>query len=241
MRDLLVVLTKEWLELRRSDSPWVAMATLIVFLGMIGVFLPWLVGPLWLHGAWVMIIWAWIPMFLVTTVTADAFAGERERRTLETLLSTRLSDDSILWGKWLAAVVWVATAMLISFPVGVLSLNVMFAGTYLPTADQVVATIFVTFAASGLGGALGILVSLKSSSVRHAQQVLAIIVFLLAFIPITLVKLAPQELTMGLVSQLTTGQPAAAGWRLAAILTAVSLPVLALAQLRFRRGRIPLK
>ena len=157
------------------------------------------------------------------------------------MLSTRLSDDSILWGKWLAAVVWVAGAMLISFPVGVLSLNVMFAGTYMPSFDQVLATVFVTFAASGLGGALGVLVSLKSSSVRHAQQVLAIIVFLLAFIPITLVKLAPREITMGLVTTLTSGEPAAAGWRLASILTAVSMPVLALAQYRFRRGRIPLK
>ena len=168
MSDLRVVLAKEWLELRKSDSMWVAVATLIVFLAMIGIFLPWLLGPLWLRAPWVTMIWAWIPMFLVTTVTADSFAGERERRTLETLLATRLSDGAILWGKWLAAVVWVAGAMLLSFPLGVLSLNLMFAqGPYLPSIGQVLATVAVAFAAGGLGGALGILVSLRAASVRH--------------------------------------------------------------------------
>ena len=38
--DLRVVLGKEWLELRRSDSPWIAAATLVVFLGMIGFLSP---------------------------------------------------------------------------------------------------------------------------------------------------------------------------------------------------------
>ncbi len=237
-----MVLAKEWLELRRSDSAWVALTTLVVFLGMIGVCLPWLLGPAWLGAPWVMMIWAWIPMFLVTTVTADAFAGERERRTLETLLATRLSDGAILWGKWLASVTWVAGAMLLSLPLGIVSLNLMFSGgPYLPSAWQVLATVAVALAASGFGGALGILVSLRASSVRHAQQVLAIIVFLLAFVPIAALKLAPVEWTTDLFAVLTTGSPAATGWRLSLILVAVSAPVLAMAQHGFRRGRIPLK
>ncbi|MCG8470029.1 MAG: ABC transporter permease subunit [Gemmatimonadetes bacterium] len=242
MSDLRVVLAKEWLELRKSDSMWVAVATLIVFLAMIGIFLPWLLGPLWLRAPWVTMIWAWIPMFLVTTVTADSFAGERERRTLETLLATRLSDGAILWGKWLAAVVWVAGAMLLSFPLGVLSLNLMFAqGPYLPSIGQVLATVAVAFAAGGLGGALGILVSLRAASVRHAQQVLAIMVFTIAFVPLTVLRLAPRDWTSGIFSALTSGSPASTGWIFAGILAAGAAPILAMAHMRFRRGRIPLK
>jgi len=242
MSDLGIVLHKEWLELRRSDSVWVALATLVVFLAMIGIFLPWLLGPLWLRAPWITMIWAWVPMFLVTTVTADAFAGERERRTLETLLATRLSDGAILWGKWLASVVWVASAMLLSFPLGVISLNVMFAGgPYLPSIGQVFATVAVAFSAGGLGGGLGILVSLRASSVRHAQQVLAIMVFTIAFVPIAFLRMAPQEWTSGFFQTLTSGTPATTGWAFAGILAVGTAPVLALARVRFQRGRIPLK
>ncbi len=242
MTDLGVVLSKEWLELRKSDSVWIALATLIVFLAMIGVFLPWLIGPLWLSAPWITLIWAWIPMFLVTTVTADAFAGERERRTLETLLATRLSDGAILWGKWLASVVWVATAMLLSFPLGVLSLNLMFdRGPFLPSVGQVLATVAVAFAAAGLGGALGVLVSLRAASVRHAQQVLAIMVFTIAFVPIAFMRLAPQEWTAGLFQTLTSGSPASTGGAFAGILALTTAPVLLIAKARFQRGRIPLK
>lgn len=242
MRDLGVVLAKEWLELRRSDSTWVALATLAVFLGLIGVLLPWLFGPSWLRAPWAMIIWAWIPMFLVTTVTADTFAGERERRTLETLLATRLSDGSILWGKWLASVLWVAGAMLLALPLGVISLNLMFAGgPFLPSPWQVLGTISVVLAAGGLGGALGILVSLRASSVRHAQQVLAIIMFLIAFVPIVVLKLAPDTWTTSLFAAVTTGSPVSAAWRLVALFAVATTPILAVAGHRFRRGRIPLR
>ena len=99
----------------------------------------------------------------------------------------------------------------------------------------------VAFAAGGLGGALGILVSLRASSVRHAQQVLAIIVFSLAFVPIAALKLAPDTWTTSLFGAVTTGSPVSVAWHLVVILAATTAPILALAQHRFRRGRIPLK
>lgn len=241
MRDLRVVLGKEWLELRRSDAKWVALATLLAFLGMIGVFLPWLIGPSWLTAPWIMLLWAWIPMFLVTTVTADAFAGERERRTLETLLATRLSDDAILWGKWLASVMWVAGAMLLSFPLGLATINVAFeGGPYVPGAGQLLGIASLALTAGGLGGALGVLVSLRASSVRHAQQVLAIIVFAIAFVPLAAMRALPQDWIAGLVHWLTRGSPTSVAWTLTLVLAAASVPILAVARHRFRRGRIPL-
>lgn len=242
MRDIGIILGKEWLELRRSDSPWVGMATLSVFLGMVGVFLPWLLGLAWLRAPWVMLVWAWIPLFLVTTVAADSFAGERERRTLETLLATRLSDGSILWGKWLASVTWVASAMLLSLPLGIVSLNLFVgSGLHLPGISQLFVTVAVVVCAAGLGAGLGVLVSMRASSVRHAQQILAIIAFLLAFAPIAVIRLMPVGWTADLFRALSTGSPATIGGLLAALLAAVSVPVLGLARHRFRRGRMPLK
>jgi len=44
------------------------------------------------------------PAMLAGSLAADAFAGERERRTLETLLATPISDRSLVVDKTIATV-----------------------------------------------------------------------------------------------------------------------------------------
>ena len=242
LRDVRIVLAKEWLELRSSDTRWVALSTLAAFVIIIGVLVPWQFGAAWIRAAWPVVAWAWIPLFIVTTVTADAVAGERERRTLETLLATRLSDAAILWGKWLACVLWVWLAMLVCLPVSWLTINFTVPGDPLvPGVSQALATAAVAFGGAALGAAGGILVSLRAESVRHAQQVLAIGALVFAFLPIGLLRVMPAEWTAAVFRALTTGTPGRVGWTIAAALSVAALPVLALAQRRFRRGRIPLK
>ncbi|MDX1395745.1 MAG: ABC transporter permease subunit [Gemmatimonadota bacterium] len=242
LRDLRVVIGKEWTELRGSDSPWVTVSTLVAFVAIVGVFVPWQLGPVWIRAPWPILIWAWIPLFIVTTVTADSVAGERERRTLETLLATRLSDAAILWGKWLACVLWIWAAMLICFPVAILTINLTGSGELLlPGPGQTIGTLAVAFAGAGLGAAAGVLVSLRSESVRHAQQVLAIGALVFAFIPIGMLRVLPRDWMMTLFQSLAYGSPAASAWTTAGALSALSLPILVVAQARFRRGRIALK
>lgn len=241
-RDVWIVIGKEWTELRGSDSGWVTLTTLCVFLAIVGVFVPWQLGPSWIEAPWPVLIWAWIPFFIVTTVTSDSVAGERERRTLETLLATRLSDAAILWGKWLACVVWVWTAMLLCLPVGVLTLNLTAdGGLYLPGVGQAIGVLAVAFAGCGLGAAAGVLVSLKAESVRHAQQVLAIGALVTAFVPLGILRLMPRDWTAQVFQVLAYGSPVKVAWIAATLLFALSLPVLGVAQTRFRRGRILLK
>lgn len=242
LRDLWVVLGKEWLELRSSDSPWVTLSTLAAFLAIAGGFLPSQLGLAWLEAPWVTLLWAWIPMFLVTTVTADAVAGERERHSLETMLATRLSDASILWGKWLAAVLWVWIAMAACLPVGLLTVNLAVpGGPHLPSAGFAVGVLAVAFAGAGLGAAAGVVVSLRAASVRHAQQVLAISVLVFALLPVAIIRLLPEETLTALLRNLAYGPPVRIAWTVAVGLALLSLPLLILAQTRFRRGEIPLK
>lgn len=241
-RDLWIVLCKEWLELRSSDSGWVSASTLAAFLAIAGVFVPWQLGLVWIDAPWVAVMWAWMPMFLVTTVTADSVAGERERHTLETLLATRLSDAAILWGKWLAGVTWIWCAMALCLPIGLVTVNLTVAGgPHLPTPGQAAGLLAASFAGGGLGAAIGVLVSMRAASVRHAQQILAISVLLLALVPVGALRLLPREWTLGLVQTLVYGSPARFAWTLALALSVLGLPVLVVAQTRFRRGRIPLR
>lgn len=240
LRDVSIVFGKEWRELGSSDSGWVTLSTLAVFLAIVGVFVPWQLGAAWISAPWPILIWAWIPMFIVTTVTADSVAGERERRTLETLLATRLSDASILWGKWLACVLWVWIAMVLCLPIGLVTIALTLGEPHLPSIGQALGTLAVAFAGAGLGAAGGVLVSLGAQSVRHAQQVLAIAALVFAFVPLGLLRVLPRDWTVVVFEALVYGSPTKIAWGVAAGLALVSLPILATAHRRFRRGRISL-
>jgi len=240
--DVRVVLAKEWLELRSSDTRWVAMTTLAAFVIIVGVLVPWQFGAAWIRAPWSVAMWAWIPLFIVTTVTSDVVAGERERRTLETLLATRLSDAAILWGKWLACTLWVWSAMLLCLPASWLTVNISDpGGLILPGASQALGTAAVALGGAGLGAAVGVLVSLRAESVRHAQQVLAIGALVFAFIPLALLRILPPLWTTRVFGALAYGSPAHVAWWTASTLALLALPVLAVAHGRFRRGAIPLK
>ena len=53
-------------------------------------------------------IGASMPIFLAIYTMADAFAGEKERGTLTTLLMTPLRSVDIVCGKWLAGIAYAA-------------------------------------------------------------------------------------------------------------------------------------
>jgi ABC-2 type transport system permease protein len=138
-----VVLRKELLELRRSPVLLLSMASLpLVVVAVPVLLLAWLVhaapeqalasiqdlygvhtpgGPIIALGG--MVGLKWLPMFLVLPiflpilVAAQSIGGERERRTLEPLLASRVSTLSIILGKSIAAVVpalamtWIAAVL----------------------------------------------------------------------------------------------------------------------------------
>src|SRR5581483_5484622 len=60
--------------------------------------------------------------FLPMGIAPAAYAAEREKHTLETLLSTRLSDRAIYWGKLLSVV---ALGVLLGLAAGLLALIIL--------------------------------------------------------------------------------------------------------------------
>lgn len=240
VRDLWTVMWREWKELVVWDGAWITGLSLTAFAGLIGVLLPWLVGPSWVESPWVLLFWIWMPLFLVTTVTADSFAGERERHTLETLLATRLPDRAILLGKIGAAVLWVWGATMACLPLGLLTLNLVHDGSGWLLYDplQAAGMAGVTLLAALLGAALGVLVSLRTRSVRQAQQVLAVAVLALFLGPAMAVKALPFEWTGRLMELIVLGDPAVVALGGVGILAVLDSGLLVLAGLRFRRRRL---
>lgn len=127
MSDAWAVAHKEWRELFGQDGVQ-GRQGMLLFVAAFGLMLPAMNGRDWIASPLVAAAWSWVPMFLVSTVIADAFAGERERHTLETLLATRLSESAILFGKIAAAIGYAAALCAVSLLLGLVVVNVMHQG-----------------------------------------------------------------------------------------------------------------
>ena len=171
--DIQTMVWKEWKEILLQGGRrgrW----NLLLFVAVFGIFMPWQFGRAWVTSPTSLIYWAWVPLFLVTTVIADAFAGERERHTLETLLASRLPDRAILFGKIAAAVSYGWGISMASMLLGLVTINVLHGNGRLLLYPLVVmvSIVVLSFLSAILAAGAGVLISLRASTVRQAQQTL---------------------------------------------------------------------
>ncbi len=243
LRDTLTVAWKEWLEvrdqlfrLRRGG-----VSALIVVL-MLGVFMPLQMGTAWFTSPLMLAYWPLLSSGMVTTLIADAFAGERERHTLESLLATRLPDGSILAGKILAAVAYGVTFTAANLLAGFLTLTLTRIGEPLMTPSLrhlcYIATL-VVLTCTTLSG-VGIFISLRAATVRQAQQTLGILMMVLFIGPFLFLQMLDPGDRVALASRLANvGESRLVAWAAGVLLTS-SVFLIAIARARFRRGRLAL-
>lgn len=181
IRDILTVMWKE------RNAPFVQrrsrlqlIMTLLVPIGL-SVWMPWEAGPAWVEDYLPSMIVAFaLPLLLVGIMIPDSFAGERERKTLETLLASRLPDRAILFGKLAVAIVYGWGVAIVALVIGLVVVNVAhWAGEISLYAPRVfLAGLCLGFLISTLTASAGVLISLRSRSVQEAQQLLMMILLL---------------------------------------------------------------
>lgn len=195
--DIFTVAVKEMRELPyfRKDKSRANLFSLVVFLAVFGILMPAQTGASWVTSPLNLLPWVWLPFMLVGTAMVDAFAGERERHTLETLLASRLSDTAILFGKILAGIFYGLALTLLCVLVGLVTVNVVHGrgGLLLYPLPIALAILAVILLVSTLASGLGVLVSLRAGSVRQAQQTFTIAYFVL-FIPVLVLPMLPVSL-----------------------------------------------
>jgi ABC-type Na+ efflux pump permease subunit len=194
----LLILRKELLELRRSPVLLLSMISLPATVVVVPVgLLAWLVHAAPEQAlAFVIDIYGansqglqvgvaqvlarnWLPMFLVLPIflpillAAQSIGGERERRTLEPLLATRVSTLSIILGKSIAALVpalaitWVASAL---FCAGI---DLVIGRFLLPDGAWLFATLILSPLLALFGNAMAVVVSSRVLDPRAAQNLAA--------------------------------------------------------------------
>ncbi len=238
--DIITIIWKEIRELilQRSGLRGGGIGLLIVLV-VFGVLIPLQSGPDWLTSSTTILLWAWVPFILVNSVVADSFAGERERHTLETLLASRLSDRAILIGKICSAIAYGWGITLFGILVALVVINVAFNSgnlLFFPLPNGFAIFIF-SFLVAWLAAGLGVLVSLRASSVRQAQQTLSL-AFLVFLIPLLLLPLLPQNMQINVSNALQAFDFQSAALIAGAALLVIDLVLLGMANLRFKRARL---
>jgi ABC-2 type transport system permease protein len=239
--DIATVAWKEWKELflqRGSVKGTLMNILLMVF--VFGVVLPLQSGRAWVESPVSLAAWAWMPLFLVTGMIADSFAGERERHTLETLLASRLSDQAILLGKVAASLAYALMMTLLLLIVGLVTINVSdWTGTVAiyPLTSIIGLFVFGTLGACLVAG-IGVLVSLRAATVRQAAQGLSIGILLLVWIPVLAIAVLPQSTQQRVLEALGGMDLKLAVLVTLAVLAALDVLVLAMARARFQRARL---
>jgi len=237
------IFTVAWKELREmlmfGDSRGRNKLSLLVILAIFGVVLPLQNGRDWVTSPISAMVWAWMPYMWVYSVVADSFAGERERHTLEALLATRLSDRAILFGKLLAALAYGFTLTWAILLVSLVTINVAVRGeglllfSPLMTVGALVFSILV----SGLAASIGVLVSLRASSVRQAQQWMSFGMLVL-FLPFMFIQFIPEAWLESFGSALVNADPLQIAIWAAVVLLVIQSALLAVAMRLFQRSKL---
>jgi len=243
MADILTVAWKEWLEFRDQllRLKRGGLSALVVVL-LLGIVTPLQMGPLWNKSPLMLAYWPLLSSGMVSTLIADAFAGERERHTLESLLATRLPDASILLGKMLAAVIYGLVFTSANIIVGVITLSIRLWNEGLqipPIAHFGYMLLLVILACSTMAG-VGVFISLKAGTVRQAQQTLGIIMMTLFIGPVLLFQVLDAEGRLSLAATLTSLGTARLVMWASGILLAVSVILIVMGLGRFKRGKLTL-
>lgn len=135
---------------------------------------------------YVMVLYFFAPFFLIIPVMAssvmasDSFAGERERKTIEALLATPISDSELLMGKILVSFIPAMLVTLVSFGVYATIVDLITFGIFngmllLPTLNFLIMIFGVapTLALCSIG--LTVMISAKVKGFKEAQQISVIL------------------------------------------------------------------
>jgi ABC-2 type transport system permease protein len=241
MTDLLTVLWKELRELLRiGGGRRGAVLRALFSVGLLGVIWPWLIGAPFVSSGLPLLFASATAAMYVAALIPDSFPGERERHTLETLLASRLPDAAILLGKVAAVVLYGYVASLAMLLSGWITVNLKQDGPLIYyRAHVLLGAVGFSLLAAGLMAALGVLIALRASTVKQAQQVLTTGVMCLLLAPALLAEAWPAGWSW-LVTQLSGERRARSGQPLvwAGLLLLTQLVLFMIALRRFRRSKL---
>jgi ABC-type Na+ efflux pump permease subunit len=116
-----------------------------------------------------------IPLMVASVIAADSFVGEKERKTIEAVLHSPITDQELLVAKMLSAWIPAMIVALISFVLYAIVANlagwITLKQFIFPTVTWIVLIFWVTPAAAGLGLGSVVLISTRVKTFQEAYQI----------------------------------------------------------------------
>jgi len=247
MTDLWAVFWKEGKELLEWRDGWrgaaAGLRSMLPIVALLGVVFPLEQGRSWVNTPAALVPAILFPSFLVSVVIADSIAGERERHTLETLLASPLSGQAILLGKFGACVCYSWALTLLIMALGIVTVNV----TQIQSAPLfyqpmvAIGGAGLSLLVAGLVAGVGILISMRAATVRHAQQRLTRSILVLMFIPILCVQALGSVGHVNVAEILQRINWTLGGLIVSVLLLLADLTLIGVAIARFQRSRLMLE
>lgn len=121
-----------------------------------------------------------IPLMASSVIASDSFAGEKERKTIEALLATPISDSELFFGKMLVSFIPSMLVTLLSFVVysvlfDVLSFGIFNGMILLPNLDWILMILGLAPAVALASIGLTVIISSRVKGFREAQQISVIL------------------------------------------------------------------
>ena len=121
-----------------------------------------------------------IPLMVASVIAADSFAGERERRTLETLLYSPTTDRELFIAKLLSAWLAAIAVALVGFLLYSITANAaawpIMGTVFFPTGMWIALVLWVVPATAVLGLGTMVLVSGRAEGFQDAYQIGGVVV-----------------------------------------------------------------
>ncbi len=180
------VIQREWIRFHRA----MGKMGLFRFIAIYGIVFGFILPGSFDNPTAAFAVFALIPLYVAGPLAVDAIAGERERNTLETLLTAPLSPMEFLGGKTLFSVMISAgTSWMVLL---LFTLWSIVRARPLPTLPIFCAVLVSGLVSSVIGTLAGLHVSMKAKTVRSGQQWFAVVLMLIAFgIPLSIKFLIP--------------------------------------------------
>jgi ABC-2 type transport system permease protein len=231
--------TMIWKETKDSilQGGLTALVRPVLLMGILGIIFPLRFGLQWLALAPLVVgIVVYFPLLLVLSFVGDSIAGERERHTLETLLASRISDSAIVLGKIIVTTVYAWSTALLGLLLGLVVANLskgQGSWQFYTHVDLLLEVLGLSLLTGLLGASGGVLISMRSATVRQAQQLVLVAMLVLAGGGVLLSRFLPADL----ISSLSESQL----WLIAiAVLAVLDLILLGVSLVSFRRTRLML-
>jgi len=231
--------TMIWKETKDSvlQGGLAALIRPLILMGILGIVFPLRFGLQWLALAPIVVgIVVYFPFILVLSFVGDAIAGERERHTLETLLASRISDSAIVLGKIIVTTFYSWSTALLGLLLGLVVANLskgQGSWQFYTHVDLLLEALGLSLLTSLLGVSVGVLISMRSATVRQAQQILIVAMLVLVGGGAGLITLLPADA----IASLSESQLLLIAMAVLAVLDAILLGV---SLVRFRRSRLML-